>query len=182
MSRDVLLNLIKEVALEVGHVVLSSGKSSNYYVDLRRAVLTPKGAYLTGKLLLDLLKPEVNAVGGMTLGADPIVSSMIVIAHLEGRDLYGLIVRKEPKKHGMRRFIEGPSLEPGSKVAVVDDVVTTGGSLLRAVERIEEAGYIPVQTLAVLDRMEGGREALEEAGFKLESLFTRDDLGLTRDR
>lgn len=176
--REHLLSLIKEMALEIGTVVLSSGRTSDYYVDLRRMVLTPRGAYLTARLLLDLVRPEVSAIGGMTLGADPIVSSMIVVGHIEGRDLCGLIVRKEAKKHGKRRFIEGPLLEAGAKVAVVDDVVTTGNSLLRSIERLEEAGYRPVQALAVLDRMEGGREALSAAGFELESLFTRDDLGI----
>ncbi|MDH7597378.1 MAG: orotate phosphoribosyltransferase [Methanothrix sp.] len=176
--REQLLILIKEMALEIGTVVLSSGRTSDYYVDLRRMVLTPRGAYLTAKLLLDLVRPEVSAIGGMTLGADPIISSMIVVGHMEGRNLCGLIVRKEPKKHGKRRFIEGPALEPGARVAVVDDVVTTGRSLLRSIEHIEEAGYRPVQALAVLDRMEGGREALRDAGFELESLFTRDDLGI----
>lgn len=178
--REQLLNLIKEMALEIGPVVLSSGRTSDYYVDLRRMVLTPRGAYLTAKLLIDRVRPEVSAIGGMTLGADPIISSMIVVGHLEGRDLFGLIVRKEPKKHGKSRFIEGPVLEAGAKVAVVDDVVTTGNSLLRSIERIEEAGYRPVQALAVLDRMEGGKKALKDAGFDLESLFTRDDLGLAQ--
>ncbi|ABK15083.1 MAG: orotate phosphoribosyltransferase [Methanothrix sp.] len=176
--REQLLSLIKEMALEIGTVVLSSGRTSDYYVDLRRIVLTPRGAYLTARLLLDLVRPEVSAIGGMTLGADPIVSSMIVVGHMEGRDLCGLIVRKKAKRHGKRRFIEGPLMEAGAKVAVVDDVVTTGNSLLRSIERLEEAGYTPIQTLAVLDRMEGGREALSAAGFELESLFTRDDLGI----
>ena len=179
-DKENLLRLLQERALEVRHVVLSSGKTSDYYIDAKRVILSPEGACLTGRLILDLIWPEVSAVAGLTLGADPIVTAVAVISHLEGRDISGLIVRKEPKKHGTRSFIEGPSLPKGSPVAVVDDVVTSGGSLLRAIERVEAEGYRPVQAIAILDRMEGGREALHEAGFDLSALFTRDDLRIER--
>jgi orotate phosphoribosyltransferase len=104
------------------------------------------------------------------------VASIAVLSHIEGRNLPAMIIRKEPKKHGTMSFIEGPVLDTGTKVAVVDDVVTSGASLLKSIERIVAAGFRPVQAMAVLDRQEGGREAIEEAGYRLETIFTRDDL------
>ncbi len=177
-ERERLLELVRKKALIIGRVTLSSGKVSDYYIDARKVVLDPEGAYLTGKLLLDMIEPRAEAVAGMTLGADPIVSSISVLSHIEGRNLAALIIRKEPKKHGTRRFIEGPTLPEGTKVAVVDDVVTTGSSLIRSLELIEAEGYRPVQVLAVLDREEGGRERLKAAGYKLEPIFARKDLDL----
>ncbi len=179
-EKERLLELLKSKALEVRRVTLSSGKASDYYVDCKRVTLRPEGAYLTARLMLELIRPDVAAVGGLTLGADPIVASIAVVGHLQGRDLQGLIVRKEPKKHGTMSFVEGPVLEKGAKVAVVEDVVTTGASLLRAIERIAAEGYEPVQALAILDRQEGGREALDARGFTLQALFTRADLSVKR--
>ncbi len=108
------------------------------------------------------------------------MASIAVLGHIQGRDLSALIVRKEPKKHGTMSFVEGPILEKGARVAVIEDVVTSGASILRAIERIAAVGYQPVQALAILDRMEGGREALEARGYSLESIFTRDDLKINR--
>jgi orotate phosphoribosyltransferase len=173
-----LLDLIQNKALEVRKVTLSSGRKSEYYIDCKRVTLCPEGAYLTAKLMLGIIDDEVTAVGGLTLGADPIVASIAVLSHIEGRNLPAMIVRKEPKKHGTMSFIEGPVLDMGTKVAVVDDVVTSGASLLRSIERIVDAGFEVVQALAVLDRLEGGREAIEEAGYQLKSIFTRDDLNI----
>ncbi len=175
-ERDRLLELLQTRALEVRDVVLSSGKRSNYYIDCKRVTLSPEGAYLTAKIMLDMIGHGVSAVGGLTLGADPIVSSIAVLSHIQERNLPALIIRKEPKKHGTMSFVEGPSLEKGAKVAVVEDVVTTGASILLAIERIAAAGYEPVQALAILDRLEGGRETIEAEGFGLQSVFTRDDL------
>ncbi|HOT06394.1 MAG: Orotate phosphoribosyltransferase [Methanosaeta sp. PtaB.Bin039] len=177
-DRERLLHLLKTRALELRDVRLSSGRKSNYYVDSKRVILSSEGAYLAGKILLGMIRPEVGAVGGMTLGADPLVSSIAVLSHQQGREMSALIVRKEPKKHGTMSYIEGPVIAAGTKVAVVDDVVTSGGSLLRSVERIAEAGYQPVQVLAILDRQEGGQEAIAAAGYHLQSIFTRADLGL----
>lgn len=173
-----LLQLLVDNSLEIRPVVLSSGKSSDYYMDCKRVTLSPEGAYLTGRLMLDMIRPDVDAVAGLTLGADPIVSSVSVLSHIEKRNLAGLIVRKEPKKHGTMSYVEGPALPAGSAVAVVEDVVTSGASLLRAIERIIAAGYRPVQALAMLDRQEGGRDAIKERGFELQALFTRRDLGI----
>jgi orotate phosphoribosyltransferase len=177
-DKERLLELLKDKSLEVRPVTLSSGKISDYYMDCKRVTLSPEGAYLTGKLMLEMIRPEVSAVAGLTLGADPIVSSITVLSHMQKRDLAGLIVRKEPKKHGTMSYVEGPALQKGATVAVVEDVVTSGASLLRAIDRIEAAGYRPVQALTILDRQEGGREAIEERGFRLQALFTRDDLDI----
>ncbi|NYT02511.1 MAG: orotate phosphoribosyltransferase [Methanosarcinales archaeon] len=181
-DRDRMLSLLQNKALEVRKVTLSSGKESNYYIDAKRVILTAEGAYLTGKLLLEKLDPRVKAVAGMTLGADPIVAAISVMSHIQKRDVAALIVRKEPKKHGTMRFIEGPRLEKGDRVAVVDDVVTTGASLVKSIERIEDEGYQVVQALAILDRMEGGHEELLKAGYRLDALFTRDDLEIKAER
>ncbi|MHC1631212.1 MAG: orotate phosphoribosyltransferase [Methanotrichaceae archaeon] len=175
-DRERLRELVQEKALRVGKVTLSSGKVSDYYIDARRVVLDPEGAYLTGKLMLDMIKPETEAVAGMTLGADPIVSSISVLSHIEGRDIIALIIRKEPKKHGTKRFIEGPVLQKGAKVAVVDDVVTTGSSLIKSIERLRVEGYEPVQVIAILDRQEGGSEKLATAGYSLNTIFTKTDM------
>lgn len=178
-ERDRLLDLLRTNALEVRKVTLSSGRTSDFYVDCKRVTLSPEGAYLTAKIFLDMIGPDILAVGGLTLGADPIVASIAVLSHIQGRggrDLSALIVRKEPKKHGTMSYVEGPVLEKGTRVAVIEDVVTSGASILRAIERIAAAGYLPVQALTILDRMEGGREMLEARGYKLESIFSRTDL------
>lgn len=177
-DKERLLQLLKDKSLEIRPVVLSSGRKSDYYMDCKRVTLSPEGAYLTGKLMLEMIGPEVNAVAGLTLGADPIVSSVSILSHLDNRGLAGLIVRKEPKKHGTMSYVEGPALPKDAKVAVVEDVVTSGASLIRAMDRIEAAGYRPVQALAILDRQEGGRQAIKERGFDLQALFNREDLGM----
>ena len=181
-EKDRLLELLKERALEIRPVVLSSGKTSDYYMDCKRVTLSPEGAYLTGKLMLQMIRPDASAVAGLTLGADPIVSAVSLLSYQASRNLAGLIVRKEPKKHGTMSYVEGPALEKGSKVAVVEDVVTSGASLLRAIDRIAAAGYEPVQALTILDREEGGREVIEERGFSLQALYDRSDLGLDKKK
>lgn len=175
-ERERLLELLRTRALRLGKITLSSGKVSDYYVDARKVVLHPEGAYLTGRLILDMIDPEAAAVAGMTLGADPIVTAVSVVGHLEGRDLSALIIRKEAKGHGTGKFVEGPALPEGSKVTVVDDVVTTGSSLIKSIERLKNEGYDPIQAIAILDREEGGNERLAGAGYRLESIFTRSDL------
>ena len=175
-DRKRLLELVKTRALEVRKVVLSSGRTSDYYVDCKRVTLDSEGAYLTAKLMLEMVNPKASVVAGLTLGADPIVSSMAVLSHVQGKGIPALIIRKDPKKHGTRRFIEGPSLPEGSEVVVVDDVVTSGASIIRSAERLIAEGFKPIQTLAILDRQEGGREALEAAGYQLEAILTKEDL------
>jgi orotate phosphoribosyltransferase len=179
-DRERLLELVKTRALEVRKVVLSSGKTSDYYVDCKRVTLDAEGAYLTATLMLEMVNPKASVVAGLTLGADPIVSSMAVLSHVRGKGIPALIIRKEPKKHGTRRFIEGPSMPEGSEVVVVDDVVTSGASIIRSAEMLIAEGFRPIQTLAILDRQEGGREALEAAGYQLEAILTRGDLKINR--
>ncbi len=181
-DRERLLNLLQTKALEIRKVTLSSGRVSDYYIDCKRVTLSPEGAYLTAKLMLEIIEENVSAVSGLTLGADPIVASIAVLSHIQGRNLPAMIVRKEPKKHGTMSFIEGPILEKDTKVAVVDDVVTSGSSLLKSIERLVAAGFQPVQVLAVLDRQEGGREVIEAAGYKLKSIFTKGDLKIKQEK
>jgi orotate phosphoribosyltransferase len=175
--KENLIKILKEKSLVTGVTrVLASGRTSDYYIDAKMTTLDPEGAYLTALLILEELKSfKIDAVGGYTLGADPIVSAVAALSAQTERPLPAFIVRKEPKKHGERKMIEGP-FEKGWKVAVIDDVVTTGGSTLKACRAVEEEGGKVVVTLALVDRLEGGRENLEKGGYKFISLLTRDDL------
>lgn len=156
--------------------VLTSGRTSNYYIDAKMTTLDPEGASVTARLILEEIKSlEVDAIGGFTLGADPIVSAVAALSVDTERPLPAFIVRKEPKKHGERKMIEGP-FQKGWRVVIVDDVVTTGGSTLKACQAVEEEGGKVVLTLALVDRLEGGRENLENKGYKFLSLLTRKDL------
>jgi orotate phosphoribosyltransferase len=172
-----LIELVKDKSLTTGvDRVLTSGRTSNYYIDAKMTTLDPKGALLTARLILDILKSyEIDAIGGYTLGADPIVSAVAMLSAETERPLPAFIVRKEAKKHGERKMIEGP-FKKGWRVAVVDDVVTSGGSTLKACRAVEEEGGKVVLTLTLVDRLEGGRENLEEKGYEFISLLTRDDL------
>ncbi|GAB4257263.1 MULTISPECIES: orotate phosphoribosyltransferase [Deferrisoma] len=174
-----LLELVREKSYEKRRVVLASGRESDFYVDGKQTALHPRGALLIGRLFFDRLSGfgEVEGVGGMTLGADPLATATSLVSELEGRPVPAFIVRKEPKGHGTRRWIEGAkNLRPGARVVVLEDVVTTGGSSLRAIERIEEEGYAVLGVLALVDRQEGGREAIEGRGYRFEALFTKADV------
>ncbi len=175
--KENLVKILKEKSLVTGiSRVLTSGRTSDYYIDAKMTTLDPQGAHLTAQLILEELKSfEIDAIGGYTLGADPIVSAAAALSAQTDRPLPAFIVRKEPKKHGERKMIEGPFMK-GWKVAVIDDVVTTGGSTLKACHAVEEEGGKVVLTLALVDRLEGGRENLEKSGYKFISLLTRDDL------
>ena len=171
-----LLKLLKERAVVVGKVRLSSGKESDYYLDERVVTLMPEGAYLTAKIILDMLKDvEVDAAGGMTVAADPIAGAVAAVSYAECRPISGFIVRKEQKEHGTLKQIEGP-ISRGLRVAVVDGVVTTGASLLKAIEAVEKEGCRVVKVIVLVDRMEGGRENVESKGYDFASVFTKDDL------
>jgi orotate phosphoribosyltransferase len=177
--RAELLALLRNRSYEQKEVTLASGRKSDFYVDGKQTSLHPRGAYLLGKLLLEMLPRfgEVDAIGGPTLGADPLATSVALVSSIEGRPLPAFIVRKEPKGHGTKRWIEGQkNLAPGMRVVVIEDVVTTGGSGLQAVEKIEAEGYKVVGLLAVVDREEGAREAIEKAGYRFESLFTKTEI------
>jgi len=179
-ERQRLLEILKGRSYEEREVVLSSGRRSNFYIDGKQTTLDPEGAYLVGKLLwrsIEEGQKGVEAVGGPTLGADPMVTAVAVVSFLEGKPLPAFIIRKEPKGHGKGLWIEGDkALRPGMKVALVEDVVTSGASLLKAIRVAEEHGLRVVQVLALVDREEGGRENLKAAGYDLEALFTRREL------
>jgi orotate phosphoribosyltransferase len=178
-ARERLLELLRSLAYEQRPVTLSSGKSSDFYIDSKQAVLTAEGHFLVGQLLLGLLErhaPEAEAVGGLTLGADPLASAVAVISHIAGRPRAAFYVRKEPKGHGTASWIEGTrSLRPSMPVAILEDVITTGASALRAVERARLHGLDVRHVLALVDREEeGGREAIARAA-PVVSLFGRSD-------
>lgn len=173
-----LAAIILEKSYREGEFLLTSGRTSDYYFDCKPTALFPEGAWLIGSLFCAMLSGrDVAGVGGMTLGADPLVSAVTVVSHIEKRPLPGFIVRKQPKGHGTNQFLEGLSnFTPGTKVAMLEDVVTTGGTLVTACGRVRDAGLEIVAVLTVLDRQEGGRENLAKAGYELESIFTRADL------
>jgi orotate phosphoribosyltransferase len=178
-DRQGLLALLTRLAYEKRRVVLASGRESDFYIDTKQASLTAEGHFLVGRLVLARILadwPDVHAVGGMTMGADPIASAVSLTSFLWGRPLPAFYVRKEPKGHGTNQWLEGKkAIPPGARVAVVEDVVTTGGSTLKAVERIRSEGFTVAGVVALVDRQEGGREAVQAAGITIESLFVRSD-------
>ena len=173
-----LARLLVEKSYREGDFVLASGRRSDYYFDCRVTALHAEGSWLIGTLFNHMLRDmDIRGVGGMTMGADPLVAATTVISHEQGRPLHGLLVRKEAKGHGTGQFVEGlGNFAAGDRVAMLEDVVTTGGSLLKACHRISEAELNIVAVCAILDREEGGREKLREAGHELLALFTRAEL------
>ncbi len=174
--RQKLLDIFCQLAYQEGDFVLSSGQRSSYYINGKQVTLNPQGAVAIARLLLPLLPEDTQAVAGLTLGADPIVSSVSVVSVYENRPIPALIIRKEAKGHGTMAYIEGPSLPPGAKVVVLEDVVTTGQSALKAVERLQAAGYTVDTVISLIDRLQGGRELYESAGLQFQVLFTIKDL------
>jgi orotate phosphoribosyltransferase len=178
-DQNALISLFRERALKFGNFTLASGKQASYYLDGKQITLHSKGLQLISEGLLDLLDlNQVQAVGGMSIGADPIVAGILSAAAARGKDLLGFLVRKESKGHGTNKFVEGP-IQPGMKVAIVEDVVTTGGSSLLAVERVQAFGCEVVQVLAIIDRLEGGRKNFADKQLPLQSLLTIQDFGIT---
>jgi orotate phosphoribosyltransferase len=169
--REKLLELFCRVAYKSGNFTLSSGQSSSYYVNSKLVTLNPYGALWTGQILLSMLPPDVGAVGGLTLGADPIVSAVSVVSAYENRPITALIVRKQAKGHGTADWVEGPPLEAGAKVVVVEDVVTTGKSAMLAVERLRLAGYQVDRIIALVDRDQGGAELYAKEGLEFSTVF-----------
>ncbi|MCM8799239.1 MAG: orotate phosphoribosyltransferase [Candidatus Omnitrophica bacterium] len=167
-----LFYLIKKNAFFKKKVKLSSGRISNFYFDLRRITLDPEGGYLIAKLILRFLhKKGVKSLGGPTLGADPIVSAVAVLSHLEGISVKAFIVRRKAKEHGLRQLIEGPSLKKKERVILVDDVATSGNSLIESAQILKRKGLIIDSAIVVLDRQEGAKNNLKKEGIKLYSLF-----------
>jgi len=174
--RQLLLELFVKLAYKEGDFVLSSGQRSSYYINGKQVTLHPQGALAVGRLLLSMLPADTQAVAGLTLGADPIVSAVTVVSAYENQPIPGLIIRKEPKGHGTRAYIEGPLLPAGAKVVVLEDVVTTGQSALKAVERLQQAGYTVEEIISLVDRQQGGSELYQQQGLKFQALFTIEDI------
>ena len=178
-DRARLLVLMRELSFERRKGILASGKESDFYVDCKRTALTAEGHVLVGRLLFDRIrqvKPLVRGAGGLTLGADPLASAVAYTSFLAGEPVDAFIVRKEPKGHGTGQWIEGRKTIPdGSRVAVLEDVITTGGSAIKAIERCRAEGLVVAGCFALVDRMEGGREAIEALGVPVDALFTRRD-------
>lgn len=175
-DRERLAELLRENSLMFGDFTLASGKKSKFYFDSKRTTLLPEGAYLVAREVLRTVREHgirADAIGGLTLGADPIVCPVAALSHVEGPALRAFIVRKEAKGHGTERRIEG-SLAPGSRVVIVDDVVTTAGSTLQAIEAAEFAGHTVVAVICLVDREEGGAERLERYPF--HPLFRRSEI------
>jgi orotate phosphoribosyltransferase len=173
-----LHQLILEKALKFGDFTLASGKQAKYYLDCRQITLDAAGARLVGEGMLDLLAHDLPLlVGGMAIGADPITAAILTLAGIRGLALRGVMVRKEAKQHGTGRLVEGP-FHAGESIAIVEDVVTTGGSSLLAIERCEAVGLKVQRVLAIIDRLEGGREAFAGRGYELTTLFTVRDFGI----
>ncbi len=178
-EKERLKQIILEKSYREGTFKLTSGKMSDFYIDCKQTTLSAEGAYLCGKLLFEMIKldKDITAVGGMTLGADPLVTAVSIISYLEGTPIPAFIIRKEPKGHGTGSWIEGKGNIPqGRFVALVEDVVTTGGTLIKAIERTQLEGYNVGTVLTVVDREEGGRELLAQHGFELKAIFTRTEL------
>ena len=172
-----LLKQIQEKAVVRGERKLASGKISQYYIDGKQVTLDAQGLFLAAKLILHMAQAAgADAVGGPTLGADPLAAAVSVLSSQSGKPLKAFIVRKEAKDHGMQKMIEGPALLPGDKVVMLEDVITTGGSVLKAIKEVEALGARIVKTICLVDRNEGASETL--ASYHYSPIFTLSDLGL----
>ncbi|MBC7387350.1 MAG: orotate phosphoribosyltransferase [Cryobacterium sp.] len=183
-EKEKLRTFIRERSYREGDFTLASGKKSTFYIDMKAATLAPAGAFLIGRLAYQLLtdklsetEARIEGVGGLTLGADPIATAVSLAAYAFGAEWPAFIVRKEAKGHGTGRFVEGrENLADGAEVIVLEDVVTTGGSSVKAIERLRAEGYQPIAVLTVVDREEGGAAAFAALGIPLYSLLTIRDL------
>jgi orotate phosphoribosyltransferase len=177
-DRAALASLISSEALQFGNFTLASGKQASYYLDCRKVTLNSVGAKLLGEGMLELIgSPLPPLVGGMAIGADPITAAILTIAGTRGQALRGVMVRKEPKTHGKGQQVEGP-YQAGEELVIVEDVVTTGGSSLKAIELCEAVGLKVRRVLAIIDRLEGGKQAFAERGYELSTMFTVEDFGI----
>tara|TARA_R100000742_G_C4226396_1_gene48929 strand:- start:129 stop:683 length:555 start_codon:yes stop_codon:yes gene_type:complete len=177
--RDYLLKILKQNAYRGGDFTLSSGKKSKHYVNCKPVTLSGEGLVLVGTLFLDHIEEDSQAVAGLTLGADPLVSAVAMTSWLDNTrrtKLNSLIIRKEPKGYGTESQIEGPLPIKGCKITVLEDVVTTGGSSIKAVKVLRELGYVVNRVVTIVDRQEGGDRAMMEEGLELHSLYTLDEL------
>lgn len=177
-DKNALIDLIREHALKFGDFTLASGKKASFYLDCRKVTLHPRGANLIAEGILDLLGDNLpHAVGGMAIGADPITAAVITLAGQQGKPIHGFIVRKESKEHGTGRDVEGP-VEAGQSVVIVEDTTTTGGSSLKAIDKVEAAGLKVTGVISIVDRLAGASEIFAERGYPLRSLLTIRDFGI----
>ena len=177
-DRQALIDLFHARALKFGNFTLASGKQASYYLDGKQITLDSFGAKLVAEGILELMGDRLpKAVGGMSIGADPITAAVVTMAGVQGKPLAGFLVRKEAKGHGTNRYIDGP-VQPGDEVVIVEDVVTTGGSSLLAIERAEEYGLRVAGVVTIVDRLEGGEVAFRQRGYELSSLLTIRDFGI----
>ncbi|UFS70086.1 orotate phosphoribosyltransferase [Geomonas sp. RF6] len=178
-EKERLKKIIIELSYEKRKVTLASGRESDFYFDGKQTTLHPEGGYLTGKLFFEAVRDVegLGGVGGLTLGADPIATATSVVSFLEGKPVPAFIIRKEPKGHGTGAWLEGrKNLPAGTQVVIVEDVVTSGGSSLKAIKRAEEEGLKVLGVVTLVDREEGGRENIEKEGYWLKSIFTKSDI------
>ncbi|MFA6909302.1 MAG: orotate phosphoribosyltransferase [Patescibacteria group bacterium] len=176
-----LLKLVNEHAVVHGDFILSSGQKSTYYIDGKLLSLMPEGLSCLAQVILEMIKDEdVDAVGGLTLGADPIIGAVVALSCDSEKPVAGLIVRKEKSGHGREKRIEGP-LRKGMRVVVIEDVVTTGSSSFKAIEALKEAGCVVVGVIALVDRLQGGSEAFAAQNYRFDAIFTLRDLILTKE-
>jgi len=177
-DREELLDMIKDLAVLYGDFTLASGRKASYYVDMRRVTLEGRAAPLIGRVMLDTVKDvDFDAVGGLTMGADPVAFAIMHAAVAAGRPVDGFVVRKAPKDHGTTKRVEGPDVA-GRRVLVVEDTSTTGGSPLNAVQAVRDAGGEVVAVAVVVDRSAGAAEAIAEIGLPYYHAYGLDDLGL----
>ncbi len=171
-----LLKILKTKSFKRQRVILASGKASNYYFDARISSLSSEGAYLIASIILEMIKKDkIDAVGGLTMGADPIIGAIVSLSFKKNRPLNGFIVRKEEKTHGMKKLIEGPALKKSSRVVIIDDVVTTGGSTIKAIKAVQKIGSKIVRVISLVDRLEGAKENIKKYNLNLEHIFTIKD-------
>lgn len=174
--RQQLLDLFCKLAYQEGDFVLSSGARSSYYINGKEVTLHPQGALAIGRILLNMLPSDTQAVAGLTLGADPIVSAVSVVSALENRPIPALIVRKEAKGHGTKAYVEGPNLPQGAEVVVLEDVITTGRSAMKAVTRLRDAGYTVDRVISLIDRNQGGAEYYKSVNLQFQAVFSITDI------
>ncbi|NIM19209.1 MAG: orotate phosphoribosyltransferase [Candidatus Latescibacteria bacterium] len=174
--RDELLSLLMEKSFQKGEFTLASGMKSDYYINGKLTTLNSRGAYLAARIFLAMIGDDVpDAVGGLTIGADPIIGSMLALAGMEDLPLKGFIVRKAAKEHGTQSLVEG-DLSEGDRVVVIEDVITTGGSSLKAIEAVKSLGCEVTRVLVIVDRQQGAQENLKKNGYRLESIFSIEEL------
>ncbi len=177
--KEKLFELLNKEALKKGKFVLSSGKVSNYYLDGRVITLSAEGAYLVASIILDMVKDEtLDAIGGPTLGADPITGALAALSYINKQPITTFIVRKQAKEHGTQKQVEGPELKKGAHVILIDDVATSGKAILEAKAALDKIGVIAEKAIVIVDRNQGAVENLAKAGLKLESIFRIADFGL----